>query len=39
MVGTRTTPGDWPVTVTCTRGDAVQSDQQSLTVTDTGKPG
>jgi hypothetical protein len=39
MVGTRTTPGDWPVTVTCTRGDAVESDEQLLTVLDTGKPG
>jgi len=39
VVGTRTTPGDWPVTVTCTRGGAVESDQQFLTVIDTGKPG
>ena len=39
MAGTRTHPGDWPVTVTCTRDDAVENDQQSLTVIDTGKPG
>jgi hypothetical protein len=39
LVGTRTTPGDWPVTVTCSTGSASQSDERALTVLDTGKPG
>jgi hypothetical protein len=38
-VGTRTTPGTWPVTVTCTRRGATESDQRLLTVFDTGSPG
>lgn len=38
-VGTRTTPGDWPVTVTCTHRAASDSDQRLLTVLDTGKAG
>jgi hypothetical protein len=38
-VGTRTTPGSWPVTVTCTRRSASESDQRFLTVLDTGNPG
>jgi hypothetical protein len=39
LVGTRTTAGDWPVTVTCSTGSASHSDQRDLTVLDTGKPG
>jgi hypothetical protein len=39
LVGTRTTPGEWPVTVTCSKGSDSQSDQRDLTVLDTGKPG
>jgi hypothetical protein len=39
LVGPRTTPGDWPVTVTCTRRGEVESDQRLLTVLDTGSPG
>ena len=38
-VGTRTTPGDWPVTVTCAYRAASESDQRPLTVLDTGKAG
>ena len=38
-VGTRTTPGDWPVTVTCTHRSASESDQRFLTVLDTGEAG
>jgi hypothetical protein len=39
LVGTRTTPGTWPVTVTCTRRGDTESDQRLLTVLDTGNPG
>ena len=39
LVGTRTTPGDWPVTVTCQKGSASHSDERELTVRDTGRPG
>jgi micrococcal nuclease len=39
LVGTRTTPGAWPVTVTCSTGSASESDERDLTVLDTGKPG
>jgi hypothetical protein len=39
LVGTRTTPGSWPVTVTCSRGGQADTAQRDLTVLDTGKPG
>jgi hypothetical protein len=39
IVGTRTTPGSWPVTVTCSRGGQTDTAQRFLTVLDTGKPG
>jgi micrococcal nuclease len=39
LVGTRTTPGDWPVTVSCSSGSQSRSAQRYLTVLDTGKPG
>jgi micrococcal nuclease len=39
LVGTRTTPGDWPVTVTCSKGSDSQTDERLLTVLDTGKSG
>ena len=39
LVGSRTTPGDWPVTVTCTLNGASSTDQKLLTVIDTGKSG
>jgi hypothetical protein len=39
LVGTRTTPGTWPVTVTCSGGGQTDTTQRFLTVLDTGKPG
>jgi hypothetical protein len=39
LVGTRTTPGKWPVTVTCAKAGATKSATRYLTVIDTGKPG
>jgi hypothetical protein len=39
MVGTRTTPGSWPVTVTCSRSNVTRSATRYLTVLDTGGPG
>jgi micrococcal nuclease len=39
LVGTRTTPGDWSVTVTCSKGSDSQTDVRYLTVLDTGKSG
>jgi hypothetical protein len=39
LVGTRTTPGTWPVTVTCSHSGQTDTTQRSLTVIDTGKPG
>ena len=31
-VGSKTTPGDWPVTVTCTKGEATAKETKNLTV-------
>ena len=39
MVGTRTTPGSWPVTVTCSKSNVTRSATRYLTVLDTGGPG
>ena len=38
LVGPRTTPGSWPVTVTCTRGGQTDTAQRDLTVLDSGNP-
>jgi hypothetical protein len=39
LVGTRTTPGRWPVTVTCSKGGSIAIGTRYLMVLDTGKPG
>jgi hypothetical protein len=39
LVGSRTTPGTWPVTVTCSRSGQTNSTQRFLSMLDTGKPG
>jgi hypothetical protein len=39
IVGSRTTPGSWPVTVTCSRNGQTDTAQRDLTVFDTGNPG
>jgi hypothetical protein len=39
IVGSRTTPGSWPVTVSCSRGGQTDTAQRFLSVLDTGKPG
>lgn len=39
IVGSRTTPGSWPVTVSCSRGGQSETTQRFLMVLDTGKPG
>lgn len=39
LVGTRTTPGSWPVSVTCEKGGDSRTVERELVVRDTGKPG
>jgi hypothetical protein len=39
LVGARTTPGNWPVMVTCSKAGATKSATRYLTVIDTGNPG